>query len=833
MTKPRQGILTLLVLCVSGAVLGTLGTWSWGLGHGYSAIWPAFVVQVAGGIWFGAWGVLAAFLFPIFSNVLAHVGPTGILGYIPANIAQGLVPAWAFRHFRMDPAIPGRKGVVFFLLWGGIIPAAVGGLLGALAVVLFGEESWRLLPLLVWKWGAPHMLVAILIGIPVMRIFTPLWRDLGILVNGWGGHGGPTSKVGDRKFRDLPIQLKLVLCMCCVGLSPLFALSLVELIREGVTSHPTSPTPLFLTLSLVASVLAVGWLSREVVRPLIDLKEQVEKLVQGSGVSLAISRNDEIGQLARAFEALLEGRRQAEQAVRKSAAQLQTFVETAPYGITRASVKEDRFLSVNPALVKMLGYDSAEEVLALRLSTDLYFESEGREGLISELSDVGKYSAVELKWKRKDGRPITIRGGAHLISTAPGSDDLIIEGIEEDITQQRLLEEQLRQAQKMEAVGRLAGGVAHDFNNLLGVILGYSELLAQDASDNTQQRTRLEAIRGAAERAAALTSQLLAFSRKQVLQPRQVNLNTIVSDTKKMLERLIGEDIELKVILQSGLGDIKADPGQIGQVLMNLAVNARDAMPSGGTLSFETRQASLGRDLVHDGISVPAGHYALLNVSDTGVGMDPATRARIFEPFFTTKGLGQGTGLGLATVYGIVNQSAGHILVYSDVDRGTTFEIYFPQLNRAPAAVESSGGALERPAKGSETVLLVEDAAELRELVRESLQMHGYKVLTAASAPLALELARQHPDPIEILITDVVMPEMNGLELAQRLIDIQPRAKVLYMSGHAHDALARFPGLDGKAAFIQKPFALDTLAQKLREVLSGESVDTPMTASRD
>jgi PAS domain S-box-containing protein len=822
----RRRLLTFLILCVWGVLLGTLGTWSWKLGYGFSAVWPALVVQIAGGIWFGGWGVLAAMLFPIVSNALAGVGPLGIIGYIPANLMQGLLPAWAFRHFHLDPALPGRKGLLSFVLWGAIVPPTGGAIIGAAAVVLFGQASWSTYPSLVWKWAAPHYVVAIVIGIPVMRIFTPLWRDLGATVSGWWGlQSEPAEKLSPRTLGDLPIQLKLVLCMCIVGLGPLLALSLFELSSRGMTSRPV---PLFLTLSLVAVAVTVGWLSGEVIRPLLYLKDRVEHLMQGRGVSLGISRGDEIGRVASAFEALLEGRRQAEQEVRRTAGLLQSFVQTAPFGITRASVKEDRFLSINPALIKMLGYDSEADVLALRLSRDIYVDAEGRSELLAQLSPIGEYRPVEIRWKRRDGKAITVRVDARMIPAEPGSEDLIIEATEEDITQQRLLEERLQQAEKMEAVGQLAGGVAHDFNNLLGVIIGYGELLAQDLSANPQQLAKLEAMLGAAERAAGLTAQLLAFSRKQVLQLRPVNLNMVVSDTQKILHRLIGENIELVVRLHSGLADIKADPGQIAQVVMNLAVNARDAMPRGGTLTIETGQVNLDRELVHESGSVPAGRYAVLKVADIGVGMDASTRTRIFEPFFTTKDVGKGTGLGLATVYGIVAQSAGHILVHTELGRGTYFEIFFPQVSRQAPQFGSPPTPLPA-ANGDETVLLVEDAEDLREVLRHSLEMRGYTVLVAASVSQALILARQHPGPIHLLLTDIVMPEMSGTELAERIAAIRPTAKILYMSGYSQHASVRQDGVLEGPNFLQKPFSLDALAQKLREVLTAPPAQPPET----
>ncbi len=393
-----------------------------------------------------------------------------------------------------------------------------------------------------------------------------------------------------------------------------------------------------------------------------------------------------------------------------------------------------------------------------------------------------------------------------------------------DVTHELILEEKLRQAQKMEAVGRLAGGVAHDFNNILTVITGYTELLLTRHADNPENQNRaLQQIELAAERAASLTRQLLAFSRKQILQPKMLNLNSVVTDINMMLRRLIGEDIELIMILEPQLGQVLADPGQLEQVILNLAVNARDAMPRGGKLTLQTANIELdGSDNPRDP-DVGPGPYVSLTVSDTGHGMTKEVQAHIFEPFFTTKEVGKGTGLGLATVHGIVKQSDGYIWVESEAGLGTTFNVYLPRLKAAetPKGEETP----QQPARGTETILLVEDEEQVRDLAHRILEMNGYHVLAAPNGPEALTLVDQEPGPIDLLLTDVIMPGgLNGLELAQHLLVRRPQLKVIYMSGYTDDVLIDRSLFTPGFAFLQKPFNAAGLTGKLREVMNTREI---------
>jgi signal transduction histidine kinase/CheY-like chemotaxis protein len=382
------------------------------------------------------------------------------------------------------------------------------------------------------------------------------------------------------------------------------------------------------------------------------------------------------------------------------------------------------------------------------------------------------------------------------------------------------LEEQLRKSQRMEAVGRLVAGVAHDFNNLLTVILGTADLLLHGTGPADPRQAGLGEIKSAAERAAILIRRLLAFSRQQVLEPRVLDPNSLIGELEGLLRRLIGEDVELRTRLAPDLGTVRADPGQLEQVILNLAVNSRDAMPGGGTLTLETANVELDEAYARDHPSVRPGPYVMLAVSDTGVGMDAATRAHIFEPFFTTKGRDQGTGLGLATVHGIVSQSGGYIWLYSEPGKGTTFKIYLPRVDEPPAPA-AAADVPTRELTGSETVLVVEDEDAVRALMRLTLEARGYQVLAAASPKEALELVARHPGSIPLVVTDVIMPGMSGGELAGRLAALRPEIRVIFVSGYTDDTIAHQGVLDPGVHFLQKPFTLEGLARKVREVLDG------------
>ena len=431
----------------------------------------------------------------------------------------------------------------------------------------------------------------------------------------------------------------------------------------------------------------------------------------------------------------------------------------------------------------------------------------------------------ETAFRAADGRWVDVSASISALRDAGGAVVGTV-AIFCDMTEQKRLAQQLLQSQKMEAVGQLAGGVAHDFNNLLTIITGRSHIALERLSPDDPLRSSFEQIQRTALRAAALTRQLLAFSRKQILQPKVLDLNAVVGEMEKMLQRLIGEDIDVRTSLSAGLGRIKADPGHVEQVLMNLVVNARDAMPVGGVLTVETANVRLDEAYASRHLGAAPGQYVMLAVSDTGLGMSPQTQARIFEPFFTTKERGKGTGLGLSTVYGIVKQSGGDIWVYSELGRGTTFKVYLPRVDEAAEPSGAQAVPAQRP-RGAETILLAEDDDDLRDLAREILHASGYTVLEAARPEDALLASERHQGAIDLLVTDVVMPRMSGRELAQRLVATRPGVKVLYVSGYTDDAIVHHGVLDPGTVLLEKPFTPDALARKVREVLDGAAPPGP------
>jgi PAS domain S-box-containing protein len=508
-------------------------------------------------------------------------------------------------------------------------------------------------------------------------------------------------------------------------------------------------------------------------------------------------------------------RKRAVEASLLSEASFRSVVENAPYGIYRASTHGD-LLRVNPALQRMLGYTQPGELLGLRLDTAVFRNAGDFRRLVELLADNGEFKDVELDWFRKDGSPLTVRCSGRQLG-GPEIDDGF-EVFAEDVTDRRILERQLRMAAKMEAVGRLSGGIAHDFNNLLGVIIGYSQVLKRKLAPDSSLQEYADQVEKAGQRAVSLTRQLLAFSRQQILSPAVLNLNTLVSDMEKMLPRLIGEDIVLHFHLAADLGRVKADHSQIEQIVMNLAVNARDAMPEGGQLTVETANAELDETYARHHAGAKPGRYVMLAVSDSGVGMNAETIARIFEPFFTTKEVGKGTGLGLATVYGVVKQSGGYIWVDSEPGKGASFQIYLPRVDE-DVSPPSENPHSEESLTGTETVLLVEDAEPLRKLAQSFLVEHGFEVLSAGNGEEAIKLAKTWRRPIHLLLTDVVMPGMNGRALAEQLVPVHPEIRILYMSGYTDSFIAGHGVLEPGTELLHKPFTEQALLRKVRQIL--------------
>lgn len=520
--------------------------------------------------------------------------------------------------------------------------------------------------------------------------------------------------------------------------------------------------------------------------------------------------------VGRAISRVDASRRAAEESLRASEERYRLLFESNPHPMWVYDVETLAFLAVNDAAIAHYGYSEDEflsmTILDIRPPEEVQTVVEA----VRALSPDATVSAFR-KHRKKDGTVIDVQGDSR---------EVIIDGrrarlvLATDITDRKRLENQFLHAQKMESVGRLAGGIAHDFNNLLTAIIGYSELLLTEVHLNKDNMDKVEAIRTAGNRAATLTSQLLAFSRKQVIQPRVVDLNGVLVNISEMLRRLIGEDIDLVVAAPDGLGRIKADVGQIEQILLNLAVNARDAMPDGGKLTIETGNVTVDQPYVRTHAEIPIGRYVLLAVSDTGIGMDAETQSHAFEPFFTTKDPGQGTGLGLSTVYGIVRQSEGYIWLYSEPGHGATFKIYFPRIDDVAEPADAITSPLP-VRRGHETILLVEDDEAVRRLARIALEGYGYTVLEAASGPDAVSRFRRSPGAVDMVITDAIMPEMSGAELAVELRRLRNDVKILFVSGYTESAIIHRGVLNEGVAFLHKPFSPSGLALKVRQVIDG------------
>jgi PAS domain S-box-containing protein len=511
-------------------------------------------------------------------------------------------------------------------------------------------------------------------------------------------------------------------------------------------------------------------------------------------------------------------RLRAEAAFRESTERYRSIVDGAPYGIFRAE-PSGCISMANPALATMLGYESQVDVLRLDIASDIYQNpAECQQNLRKYQAAFGRVVSSEATWKCKDGNPITVRLSGRAIQSKDGP-PISYEVFVENMTEHRLLEQQFRQAQKMQAIGRLAGGVAHDFNNLLMIILSFSQLIADSVTDPQKVIRYVAEIREAAYKAASVNKQLLAFSRKQIQELKVLDLNVVVSEFGKMLPRLLREDVDMVIKTTQEECLVYADRGQIEQVIMNLVVNARDAMPNGGNLTIETGNVELDEQYSRQhGAHISSGLYVMLAITDDGLGMDAQTQARIFEPFFTTKEPGKGTGLGLSTVYGIAKQSNGFVWVYSELGKGSTFKVYLPHVHAAVTLESPDPVDEETVPGGDETILIVEDEAMLRAANREFLESKGYTILEASNGVEALRICATHRLPIDLLLTDIVMPGLGGAELGKSVLATDPGIRVIYMSGYP-DQTVDARALAADAIFLQKPFSLAVLARKIRTAL--------------
>jgi len=513
---------------------------------------------------------------------------------------------------------------------------------------------------------------------------------------------------------------------------------------------------------------------------------------------------------------LRESEKKAVEALREREARYRSLVDNASHGIYWTS-PDGTISYVNPALVRMLGYDSQEELLAIKTTEPIFRDRERRRALREEYERNGRIDA-SVEWKRKDGRLITVRLSGRQSKDEFGNE--CVEALVEDVTERSGLEAQLLQAQKFEAIGQLAGGIAHDFNNVIGAIIGWADLGLEETEDGSPLRRHFEKVQQQAKRAAGLTRQLLAFARRQILEPREMDLNQSVAETLSLLEKVIGGNIDVKANLAANMPAVRADPTQLEQVLMNLCINARDAMPEGGRLIIETAPVFFDEEACKLQPLARPGDYAMLSVTDSGTGMDSATLDRMFEPFFTTKELGKGTGLGLATVYGVVRQHGGFIKVYSEVGIGTTFRIYMPLNSLAPPPVERHEESA-RVRGGKETLLVAEDHEGLRQLAVETLTKLGYAVIAAADGEEAVRTFREHKDRIDLVLLDVVLPKLNGPEVYARISALKPEIAVIFATGYSPDIALMNKVLQQNLPVLQKPYAARDLGRKVRERLDG------------
>jgi len=515
----------------------------------------------------------------------------------------------------------------------------------------------------------------------------------------------------------------------------------------------------------------------------------------------------------------------AERALRLSEQSHRSLFDEAPYGICRFT-PAGHLLQVNSAMVEMLGYESEADLLLRDLDREIFAEPSSYHDFLEQITRSTTCQGFECAWRHAATRKLTVRLGGRAVRDESG-EIVYVEMFVENVTERKQLEDQLRQGQKMQAIGQLAGGIAHDFNNLLIVIKGHLERILHDIGETNPDFEALREVEKAADRASTLTQRLLAFSRRQILKSKVLDLNQVVGGMTEMLGRLIGEHVELVFSPDAELGMVRADPSQIEQLLMNLAVNARDAIQGSGRIAISTANVSLQAATVRHGVRTAAGEYVAICVSDNGQGMDPDTKAHIFEPFFTTKEMDEGTGLGLATVYGIVKQSGGYIWVHSEPGQGATFEIFLPRVaepaDTRPAPRPANAGG------GNETILLVEDEESVRSLISDFLTKKGYQVLEAENGVSALELARAHAEKIDLVISDLCMPKLGGQALAAELHKAYPGLKVMFTTGYPGHAVVGTPGINLGAPILQKPFGMTFMVVAVRHVLDGMEIPAPET----
>jgi two-component system cell cycle sensor histidine kinase/response regulator CckA len=752
-----------------------------------SSVWPPSGIALAALLLMGPrfWPGITIGAFIL--NATGTIAPLPAMVIAVGNTLEALLATWLLTSVGFRLSLERLRDVLALVVLGGIASTPVSATVGVTVLALvrgYGIPNWT-----IWTtWFSGDA-----IGIALV---TPL-------ILSWAA--GPPLRVSRRDVIEASVLATLVIaCALVLWRGPvsyvyaIFPLTIWAALRFGVRGAGAA--------SLAVTAIAVGY-----------TVSGVGPFATSTPVNNLFSLQTFIGVLALTnliIAAVIAERRTVESALQRSRQQHQDIVNYASVGVLQTDL-DGKILLANPALARILGYEKAEHLLGLNMADDVYWDRTQRGAIVERFDDLGGGDAVEIQWKRKDGSPIWV--DLHGRSVKDGAAPYF-EGFIYDLTSRKQLELQFRQAQKMDAVGRLAGGVAHDFNNLLTVIASCTDFVLSDPTLGEAHREDLTEVKKATDRATALTRQMVAFGRTQVLRPATINMNDRLTELLPMLKRLFETTIDIRIQAAKDLWSVRADPGQIEQVLLNLAINSRDAMPDGGTLTFTTENSVVDSNPSGVGIyRMNAGDYVLLRVRDTGVGMDEETQRKIFEPFFTTKEVGKGTGLGLATAYGIVNQSGGYIKVRTAPGKGAEFMIYLPRIDalpETPTLPERNGG---RPPSG--TILVVEDEAAVRSALERMLIAGGYKVVTAPNGTEALKLFVARHDDIDLLITDLVMPGMGGRDLARQCSAIRDSLKVIYISGYTRDSLLSPQTFEEGTEFIEKPFRSDAILDRIAQVL--------------
>jgi PAS domain S-box-containing protein len=784
-------ILGIVLLAASYVAAGRLGFTASAIHPVVSSAWPPSGIALAALLLFGRrfWPGIA--LGALVVNITGGIAPLGAAGIAAGNTLEALTAAWLLTSFAgFRPSLE-RLRDVFALVLAAIASTPVSATIGVTVLIVTGGAAGIPNGTMWLTWCSGDAIGILLV--------TPLVLTWAV---------GPPLRVGARDVIEASMLGSLLIAFTAVLFQTpfsyvyaIFPVTIWAALRFGSRGAATA--------SLVVSVLAIGYTLRG-----------VGPFATSTAVNNLFQLQTFIGLLALTtliLAAVIGERQTAESALQRSRQQHRDIIQYASVGVYQTDPAGEILLA-NPALARVLGYDGPDQLVGLNLADDVYWDRTERAELIARYELLSVAGGLEVQWKRRDGSPIWVDLHARSVKDAAGGTPYF-EGFVYDLTARKQLEKQFQQAQKMEAVGRLAGGVAHDFNNLLTVISSCTEFILDDRTLANEHRDDLTEVKKATDRATSLTRQLLALGRTQVLRPSTINLNGRLAELLPMLKRLFETTIEIKIETGPGLWAVRADPGQIEQVLLNLALNARDAMPEGGTLTFATENCVVVAERADPSreYTMNPGDYVLLRVQDTGVGMDEHTQRKIFEPFFTTKEVGKGTGLGLATAYGIVKQSGGYIKVRSAPGNGTEFLIYLPRTRATPDKIVRLETRENSPAAG--TVLVVEDEAGVRHALQRMLTAEGYTVVTAANGAEALEVFAARKDEVDLLITDIVMPAMSGRALAQQCCTLRENLKVLYISGYTRDSLLSQQTFEEGTEFIEKPFTRDAILERIARVL--------------